>query len=62
MNPVNLTKPVNIFTSPGQALTLLDLSHGNAVRFGVPTDVIRYSRHTDGQYLSEFVYTNMPVR
>ena len=42
-----------------QRLTLLDLTDGNAVRCGVPTDVIRYSVHTDGQCSSEFVYANM---
>lgn len=52
---------VNISTSPGETLTLLDISHGNAVRFGVPTDVIRYSGHTDGQHFSEFVYSAMPA-
>ena len=44
-----------------QTLTLLDLTDGNAVRCGVPTDVIRYSVHTDGQCFSEFVYANMPI-
>ena len=39
---------------------LLDMTNGNAVRNGVPTDVIRYSHHQDGQHFSEFVYTNMP--
>lgn len=43
-----------------QPLTLLDLTDGNAVRYGVPTDVIRYSVHTHGQHFSEFVYRNMP--
>ena len=31
------------------------------MRCGVPTDVIRYSVHTDGQCFSEFVYANMPI-
>lgn len=44
-----------------QRLTLLNLTDGNAVRCGVPTDVIRYSVHTDGQCFSEFVYANMPA-
>ena len=44
-----------------QTLTILDLTDGNAVRYGVPTDVIRYAVHTDGQCFSEFVYANMPV-
>lgn len=51
---------VNFSCAPGNALTLLDLTGGNAVRFGVPTDVIRYSDHTAGQYFSEFVYKQMP--
>ena len=61
--PADCSSPdaVNISTSPGEAWTLLDISHGNAARFGVPTDVIRYSRHTDGQHFSEFVYSAMPA-
>ena len=50
---------VNISTFTAQALTLLDLSQGNAVRCVVPTNVIRYSMHTDGQYFSEFVHGEM---
>ena len=52
---------VNISTSTAQTVTLLDLSQGNAVRCGVPTDVVRYSKHTDGQYFSEFVHGAMPT-
>ena len=52
---------VNISTRTGQTMTLLDLSNGNAVRFGVPADVIRYSLHTDGQQFSEFVHRAMPA-
>lgn len=51
---------VNFSTSPGNALTLLDMTNGNAVRYGVPTDVIRYSNHISGQFFSQFVYTHMP--
>lgn len=69
LNPWRLLLPpdylshdaVNISTSTAQAVTLLDLSQGNAVRCGVPTDVIRYSMHTDGQYFSEFVHGEMPA-
>lgn len=69
LNPSRLLLPpdylshdaVNISTSTAQVLTLLDLSQGNAVRCGVPTDVIRYSKHTDGQYFSEFVHREMPA-
>ena len=69
LNPSRLLSPpnylghdaVNISTSTVHALTLLDLSQGNAVRCGVPTDVIRYSMHTDGQYFSEFVHGEMPA-
>ncbi len=50
---------INISTSTTQTVTLLDLSQGNAVRCGVPTDVIRYSKHTDGQHFSEFVHSAM---
>ena len=52
---------VNISTSLGITVELLDLTGGNAVRCGVPADVIRYSAHTDGQYFSEFVHANMPT-
>lgn len=51
---------VNISTQAGQPVTLLDLMSGNAIRSGVPSDVIRYSNHTDGQHFSEFVYRQMP--
>ncbi len=51
---------VNFSNAPGATLTLLDLTAGNAVRFGVPTDVIRYSDHQAGQYFSEFIYKEMP--
>ena len=67
MNPSRVVTPsdygacVAANISSIQTLTLLDLTDGNAVRYGVPTDVIRYSVHTDGQCFSEFVYANMPV-
>lgn len=51
---------VNISTVRGQTVTLLDLSRGNAVRSGVPTDVSRHSNHSDGQHFSEFVHRQMP--
>lgn len=51
---------VNVSTQPGQTLTLIDLTSGNATRSGVPTDVIRHSNHKDGQHFSEFVYRQMP--
>ncbi|MBO6727785.1 MAG: RES family NAD+ phosphorylase [Rhizobiaceae bacterium] len=51
---------VNFSTRSGQSLDLLDLTGGNAVRYGVPTDVIRYSHHQAGQHFSEFVYSEMP--
>ena len=69
LNPSRILMPsdyaghdaVNISTSSGLAVTLADLTDGNAVRCGVPADVIRYSVHTDGQYFSEFVHANMPT-
>lgn len=68
LNPARVVMPpdygtrcaVNISTVPGQTVTLLDLSRGNAVRSGVPTDVTRYSNHSDGQHFSEFVHRQMP--
>lgn len=50
---------VNFSTASGSALTLLDMTGGNASRYGVPTDVIRFSNHTSGQFFSEFVYNTM---
>ncbi len=55
-----LRDAVNVSSSPGETLTLLDLTRGNAVRYGVPSDVIRHSVHTDGQRFSEFVHAEMP--
>ncbi len=51
---------VNISTVTDEAVTLLDLTAGNASRYGVPSDVANYSNHADGQYFAEFVHTNMP--
>lgn len=44
----------------GRVMNLLDLGHGKATCYGVPTDVIRSSDHTEGQHFSQFVYQNMP--
>lgn len=66
MNPFRVLMPssyracIAANVSSVRTLTLLDLTDGNAVRYGVPTDVIRYSVHTDGQHFSEFAYRNMP--
>ena len=68
LNPSRVLMPVdyarrdavNVSSSPGETLTLLDLTRGNAVRHGVPSDVIRHSVHTDGQHFSEFVHAEMP--
>jgi len=49
----------NFSTSERLTLKLLDLTSGNAARCGVPTDVIRHSHHTSGQFFSEFVYEHM---
>lgn len=51
---------VNFSTAPGNALTLLDMTGGNATRYGVPADVIRYSNHKSGQFFSEFIYAGFP--
>ena len=60
--PVNYRKMVAIrFSSDGtNLLKLLDLTKGKATCYGVPTDVIRSSDHTEGQHFSQFVYENMP--
>jgi len=50
---------VNFSSSQGQTLNLLDMTRGQAIRAGVPTDVIRYSNHNAGQHYSEFVYKHM---
>ena len=56
----NSRSAINFSTVPGGGLRFLDMTGGNAVRFGVPSDVIRYSNHKSGQFFSEFVYTEMP--
>ena len=56
----NARSAVNVSSAPGQTLNLLDLTGGNAVRHSVPTDIIRYSNHADGQRFSEFVHANIP--
>ena len=43
-----------------QSLNLLDMTRGRATCYGVPTDVIRSSDHSEGQHFSQFVYQNMP--
>ncbi len=56
----NTRSAINFSTRRGGGLNLLDLTAGNAARFGVPTDVIRYSNHKSGQFFSEFVHAEMP--
>ena len=50
---------VNVSTNRGATIALADLTNGNAARYGVPTDVIRYSDHAAGQHFSEFVHSQM---
>ncbi|MCY3858791.1 MAG: RES family NAD+ phosphorylase [Gammaproteobacteria bacterium] len=52
---------VNISTSFGETVTLVDLTDGNAIRHGVPSDVTSYSNHTDGQHFATFVHANISV-
>ena len=67
INPNRVLYPVNYqemiavrFSSDGaNLLKLLDLTKGKATCYGVPTDVIRSSDHTEGQHFSQFVYENM---
>ena len=51
---------VNISTRADEAVTLLDLTDGNAIRHGVPSDVTSYSKHEDGQHFAAFVHAHMP--
>lgn len=51
---------VNISTGPGLPVHLLDLTGGNAVRYGVPSDVTRHSHHAAGQHFATFVHDTMP--
>ena len=46
-------------TAPGRKVTLLDLTAGNASRYGVPSDVTNYSQHAHGQHFAAFVHANM---
>ena len=49
-----------ISTTRDTSLALLDLTGTNAVTAGIPNDVLRYSRHDDGQHFAEFVHAHMP--
>lgn len=50
----------NISTTLGVSVRLLDLTDGNAVRHGVPSDVTRHSHHAAGQHFATFVHDTMP--
>ena len=50
----------NVSTCPEATIALADLTNGNAARYGVPTDVIRYSDHAGGRHFSEFAHGHMP--
>lgn len=52
---------VNISTSLGATFTLVDLTDGNAIRYGVPSDVTNYSAHSDGLCFATFVHAYMPT-
>ena len=68
LNPTRVLLPVdyrthiavNISTSDDEALTVVDLTDGNATRHGVPSDVTSYSEHNVGQGFATFVHANMP--
>ncbi len=57
----NTYSAINFSTRGESDLQLLDLTAGNSLRYGVPTDVTRHSKHTSGQSFSEFVYAHMPA-
>ena len=48
-----------ISTKLDTSLALLDLTGINAVRAGIPNDVLHYSQHDDGQYFAEYVHAHM---
>ena len=50
---------VQFSTESSELISLLDLTNGNAACYGVPTDVIRSSDHSEGQNFSQFVFENM---
>ena len=41
-------------------IELLDLTNNNALRYGVPGDVLRHPEHDDGQDFAELVYDHLP--
>lgn len=43
-----------------KALKLIDLSDGRAALQGVPTDVLRWSQHSEGPHFSQFVHDRIP--
>ena len=49
-----------ISSGPDTPLALLNLTGTNAVRSGIPNDVLRYSKHDDGQHFAEYVHDHMP--
>lgn len=51
---------VNVSTAAGRSIHLLDLTRGNAARYGVPSDVTRHSQHAAGQHFATFVHSNLP--
>lgn len=50
---------ISFSTVTSQGLNLLDLTQGKATCYGVPTDVMRSSQHSEGQNFSQFVFDNM---
>lgn len=48
-----------VWFSSKESLNLLDLSNGEPSFFGVPSDVIKSSEHSHGQYFSRFIYDQM---
>ena len=55
----NDSSVVTFSNGDNQLLNLLDLTKGKATCYGVPTDVLRSSDHTEGQHFSQFVFENM---
>ena len=53
--PVDYRSRGAIWFSSTESLNLLDLTNGEPSFYGVPSDVIKSSEHSHGQYFSRFI-------
>ena len=47
-------------TGQREGVSLLDLTSDNALRYGIPGNVLRHPDHDDGQEFAEMVYDHLP--